>query len=493
MGNGIENQPEEKKKPQDAFRLSDMVVESVDLVDRAANKRRFILFKREAGMSKQDGVQITESHEGEVISVVPDPESGTTGAVAKGEEKPEEKAKPKKVCEVCGKDPCICDKAKTEEEKAKTKKVCEVCGKEPCICAKGKEKPEATTEEKAAAIVCPKCGTEGKGKAGDKCPKCGADMAVKSADAEKKPEEEDKACKKPKKEEPQKKDLPNEAKKTADAEAKVKEDEKAKAKEDEEKKKAATDKAIPGPVATALNAAFREATERLMSVATALRQATVTQDQSSTPLPAKVSSEIEAIKTLLGSVVQRYPSPASKCETSDAELLKQALSLPGPVRDAVLEKVRMAIEKLLSVMRAVKEIPTDDTKTNTPMPPEIGNAVKAVVADLEAICSKYPSPASKSVDVLAALQKNFDEIKEVVGGLLAGTTVNQTVSKADSDKVAGLEKRVADLTAELAVLKEKKLTIPPGNSNPDEGTGVKKNEGRFKWPADLAESVKNKK
>jgi DNA-directed RNA polymerase subunit M/transcription elongation factor TFIIS len=546
--------PDEEKKKA-TFRLTDMVVESVDLVDRAANKRRFLLVKREDDMA---GKVKTATDQGEVINViVADPESGVEKA---------EEDKAKKPCEVCGKDPCVCEK---EKDKEKAKKVCETCGKDPCVCAKDKEKAkpkedvkcpdcgqtpcvckkeakaeqgktgDKKVEEEKAALVCPKCGYEGAGKVGSMCPKCNTAL-----ESPKKKSEEDKACKKPKTKEEELLDEKNGKKPTKEEvlaeeekgdvmvcpkcgatmpkppnykggdfkcpkcdgmmKPKGAKSEKPEAKEEkpakDEKTEKGTEKAMPKPVQEALLAGMREATERLMSVVSVLRSATVTQEQSPAPLPNKIFGEVEAIKTLLASIVQRYPSPTSK---SDAEIeecvrgvLKQGgLSLPGPVRDAVVEKVRAVIEKLLSAMRVTRETTTTDEKLDNPMPTGLSSAIKSCVTELESITSKYPSPSSKSASMLDDLQKHLAGIKEIVATALNGMPIaDMTIETKKSDDkkddvIAALNKRLDDLTASFKELQGKKF-IPGSNAaDADDGkTETKKSKG-FTWPLDLAEGL----
>jgi len=88
----FETELEAKKRKQDentVHRLTDMLVTDVDIVDRPANGRRFLLFKRGCGMADVSSVEITEKDGGELIAVSvsePDVESGADSSEKNTEE-----------------------------------------------------------------------------------------------------------------------------------------------------------------------------------------------------------------------------------------------------------------------------------------------------------------------------------------------------------------------------------------------------------------------
>jgi hypothetical protein len=76
--------------------------------------------------------------------------------------------------------------------------------------------------------------------------------------------------------------------------------------------------AMPAAVKTALQRVLAEATERLMAVVNAVRQATTNNDKSPRPLPAPLGREIMAIGALLQTVLRKYPSPVAGGPDKDA-------------------------------------------------------------------------------------------------------------------------------------------------------------------------------
>ncbi len=297
-------------------------------------------------------------------------------------------------------------------------------------------------------------------------------------------------------------------------------------------------KAIPVPVRDAVVRALREAAERLMSVNVALRAATVTQDKVAAPLPDSVAREIKAIKALVRSVLQRYPYPspsgAAKAEAGDEgadaspddtggsqdtgtteqgteplevgfetahEMMKQAaaLTLPAAVRDAVSAKVRGATELLLSIVAAVTKMQTTEERLPSPLPAETATAIGKALGIFDEILKKYPAPAAKSDDAMAALNKHFEAIKGIVTELAkdGGAIV---VKETDGDSKGGEggkptpveDPRIGELMKKVEANTEliKKMAGTPGASNAlaDEGREtVAKGEGEeVDWGFDLS-------
>lgn len=424
-------------------RLRDLQVPDVDIVDRPANRRRFLIVKKEDGMSEETAGN--EFSTGDIDIDLADPESGTapaapaapaaddTGAAAAPAT---DDAKPENV-------------AKAEEIK------------------KAAAAHAALLQEKLDAIK--KIADEISAGAGTMDAK---DLKTKIGQLER---------------------LGWKVEGVADVVSISK----------AEGEGGTTDvaKAIPTPVRDAVVKALREASERLMSVNVALRGATVTQDKVSAPLPDPIAREIKAIKTQVGSVLQRYPSPASagksegEGETEPAEvgyetaheMMKQAaaLTLPAPVRDAVSAKVRGATELLQSIIGAVQKMETTEERVSAPLPPETATAIVKAVGILDEIIKQFPAPAAKSDDAISALGQHFDAIKNLVAGLAGGTVVVKEEPKPEEnpllDALMGQVKKNSDLL--------EKMAKTPGSSNalPDDGkTPVRKDEGAVEWGMDLA-------
>lgn len=480
-------------------------------------------------MPDGEKVDVTQNQDGQVTAVdVSDPESGASGGVAKDDAAAE--------VAVTG------GNKEGEQTEPIVKDEDPVEGTEDADPAKVVGGPDTV-------LVCPKCGHEmkkplGKPARETKCPECGEQMAAKTDAGEDDAEEED-----------------------------------------------LSKAMIPKPVKAAVLAGLREGSERLMSLLAVLRAAKTTEDQVKAPLPNKVFSEIKAIQTLLASLVQRYPAPASKEEDgvekaatahqsllsekfaaiaqigaeiakagegmdpsdlkaklsqltdiawsvreiaivtavvkrdekidggsgADAiqELLKQAagLTIPKPVRDAVIEKIRAQVEKILSVMKQFRDMKETDEETKTPMPGKLAGAIKGVANDLGAIIQKYPSPATKHDSILFNLQKHLEGIKEIVSQVLSSESFTEgeeekkveeeggeasgevaksgTEEEDEKTRFAKLEKRMDDITKLLTGKKsDDDSAVQDSNATDADGSPEKVKKSVHSWPQDLAAHVK---
>lgn len=449
-------------------RLRDLQVPDVDIVDRPANKRRFLIVKKEDGMPEETtGNEFSTG--GDIDYDLADPESGTPPAAAP--------ATP--AAGDTGTEPTT-DNAGTAPDSATDDATPEAIAKaERESVKKAAEAHAALLAEKIAAIQ--KIADEIRTGAGTMDAK---DLKSKISQLERLGWKIDDPA-----------NVINVLKS-----------------EGAEGEAAAVAKAIPTPVRDAVVKTLREASERLMSVNVALRGATVTQETMSTPLPDAVAREIKAIQTLVKSVVQRYPYPSptgtAKGEAAEPEaatdlqdigfetaheMMKQAaaITLPAAVRDAVSAKVRGATELLLSIVDAVKKMETTEERLTAPLPAETATAVNKTIGILDEILTKYPSPAAKSDDAIAQLGRHFKAIESIVSSLAGGAVVTKdepasSPAPVEDSRVGELMKRVEENTELI-----KKMAGVPATSNAlaDEGrTPVVKDEGeKVDWGMDLAE------
>jgi len=213
-------------------RLLDMEVKEVSLVDRAANRRRFLLIKREEGMETPIGDEVIENENGELTTEpesVPEDVDKAMGPIPKGVKDSVLKVATEALSKLMGVVNKIKDAPTTDEQidqpiPAELMKECEAIGKlimtigekypsptsgraADTAKAEGAEPestepetpadpqaPQAADTEKAVGAenkvcVCAKCGYEEVGKAGEMCtekvcPKCGAKMARKGVEQE---------------------------------------------------------------------------------------------------------------------------------------------------------------------------------------------------------------------------------------------------------------------------------------------------------------------
>jgi hypothetical protein len=149
------------------------------------------------------------------------------------------------------------------------------------------------------------------------------------------------------------------------------------------------------------------------------------------------------------------------------------------------------IEKILSIMRSLREMTTNDEQTDKPMPDEVAKPLVAIVTELGEIGKKYPSPASKSTETLADLDKYFAAIRNIVGNSIGSSANIEGLIKSES-RAERMEKNLDALLERFGV---NKAPEKPAKSNAlsDEGKiETKKNSTAFVWPSDLAEEIKKK-
>lgn len=468
----IEPEAKKKKKEDSVHRLTDMLVTDVDIVDKPANGRRFLLFKRGCGMADVSSVEITEKDGGELIAVEvsePDVESGADSS-GSGDNKKEVKtdSSEKTTEDVAKAEPGEGQGAGGERQGDG--------GRTECICA---ECGNVMTHEKGTPCT------------SIKCDKCGGAMVGKSETEEK-------------------------------AEEKTDEKTDEEAGEKTEEKKSEEGNTLPGPVKAAILSSVGEATDRLMGVQTVLRSANVSVDKVSAPLPNKIYGELKAIGELLSGVSTQYASPTTKSESGAGEfvrdILKQAgVVMHGEVRDSVMASVGAGVERLMALSTSVKAFEEVEAKAEGTMPTSITEAIKAVTDSLSDVVDKFPSPAAKSDEVLAKLEEFFDGIKTVVSEVLSSSGIipeekakepeeeeevmedDELAKSANSKKDVLTEMKksidilLADMKAKETVKATEKKELPSSNATDADAGGdkkeVEKSAPKVSWPTDMAESV----
>lgn len=436
---------EERERTKANVRLHDMVVESVDLVDRPANLKRFLIVKREDKMGNTNG----ENSDLETVGVA-DPESGAqpdpaatgaatgdagadTGAAATGDTKPKPVAK----------------EGDAEDDAAKARGEGQGVG--------GSRQGDGG----ASVCVCPKCGEEiehsrGTPCAEAKCPKCGASMVGKGDVA---------------------KAIP-----TPVRDAVVKTLREA------------------GERLVGVNNALRSATVTQDRVNAPLPDAVFREIKAVQTLVKSILQRYP-FPSAAGTAEKAEGDPVDVGLEMSVALMKQAgeMKIPEPVRDAVAASVREASETVLSIANAVKDMATTDETVDAPLPAETAKSIGEVLGTLETVLEKYPAPAAKSDAAMAVLEKSFDAIRDVVKGFAAGEIIVKSEGGAASieiDKLVETVKAQADTVAKLTA-DVAKLSGQPGASNALEDAGggaedVNKGAGKTAWPQDIAADIKKR-
>lgn len=132
---------------------------------------------------------------------------------------------------------------------------------------------------------------------------------------------------------------------------------------------------------------------------------------------------------------EKAKQPDDDDEEDEDEEKKKArkaehLSIPKPVKEAVLRALTEALERLMSVANQVKEAEESTEQMDAPVPDEIGAEVRSIAEVLRGVGERYPSPATKGAvakagarmakDRLDRFQKAMallaDILKELTGG-----------------------------------------------------------------------------
>lgn len=131
----------------------------------------------------------------------------------------------------------------------------------------------------------------------------------------------------------------------------------------------AADKAelmIPGPVKEAVTRSATEALNRLQSLVNMVKTAGATDEESKTPLPAKIGAELKAVAGMLGGIGEKYPSPMSKDEDGAG--------------DGEVEKADDGSAKILAALEDLKKLlaePTEKAEDEKPQAPDLSGIAKA--------------------------------------------------------------------------------------------------------------------
>ena len=286
-------------------RLRDIVVEEVSLVDRAANKRRFLVVKRSSEMA--DGKSEDRGK----------PQQGPAGAAQRG---PGKKTKPKPDEDV--------DKARSRTTRA----------------ASDEEDEDEEETEKA--------------------------RRSRSSQDEDDEEEDDEvgSAKAGSTEEDEEDDEDDEEDDETNA---TKTRTRAKAEGDE------SDLALPPAMKTAVLRVLAQALERLMAVATQVKDADASDDETDPSVPDSLTGELEDVGELLEEVGEQLADPAIKADG------KKSVAAKGRAAKAAVSKAgrRMAkdrLDRFQKALEALSSILKELTAERKPPAPAAGAAKKSL-------------------------------------------------------------------------------------------------------------------
>ena len=456
MNSLLTNGQEQGKSKKQVHRLTDMVVEDVDLVDRAANKRHFLLFKREGSMTDTTKVGVTTTDEGEVIAVqVSEADVESASDLAKTEIIEEvEKAE---VSEEMTDE----EKEKLKEEEAKAEVLEE-------------EAPDKTKEEEVEVLE--EEDDPGKMKEEEKAEVLEEEDPDKTKEEEVEEEKFDitaevQGAMVSKMEQVTERlmgvqsvlraanvttekltaPLPNkiysEINEIAGLIKSLLKPEMAQTEKfdsDESSlrnllKQAGID--IPSDVREAVTVGLRSAIERLLSIMRDVKGIEITEEKAAAPLPKEMVDALLAVAADLASLVEQYPSPASK---SDAIVLKLNEHFDGIQKS--VEGIRGLVSEVLSSASIVSE-PVE----------EVAEKAEEEVKEEEEMEGDPKKTEKKDDDRVSNLETKMDEIVSLL---------NKAVNPG---------------------AKPKKDVIPASNADDaDSASPVEKRKENFVWPYDLA-------
>lgn len=114
---------------------------------------------------------------------------------------------------------------------------------------------------------------------------------------------------------------------------------------------------------------------------------------------------------------------------ADDGVAKQALTIPKPVKAAVLRLATEALERQLSLVDTIKSAKETDEQVAKPLPAQLSREIAAIVKLLQGIGERYPSPVAGNADAA----KSDDATDAVVlDDLLAAlNTITEQVTPID--------------------------------------------------------------
>ena len=346
-------------------RLRDIVVEEVSLVDRPANKRRFLVVKRRNGMAADETAPETTSDGLKVTDV--------TKAARKPKNEEAEKARRRaKPADGDGDEPA--EKArKPGEDEEETEK------------ARGKKPGCDDGAEEAAKARKPKDPTD-----------------------DNEPDEAEKARReKPADEEEKKK------RRAAKADGDPDDDDEDPDDDDDDDEEEDDELVLAAPVRVAVASTLTQVLQRGLDLLNRVKVASEPDSETEAPLPSDVGSEIDALSELLSGITESYPSPsekAAKVQKAGARMAKERL-----------DRFHKAMELLSGILteltgKAAPEGATQGQRTTDPSKPNRGAGVDPDNTGLSAATAFADVPGLKDVlkgvsDLTRIVKRQDDELR----------------------------------------------------------------------------------
>ena len=198
------------------------------------------------------------------------------------------------------------------------------------------------------------------------------------------------------------------------------------------------------------------------------------------------------------------------------------LTIPKPVKEAVLRALTEALERLMSVANQVKEAHETEEQMDAPVPDEVGAEVLAIAEVLRGVGERYPSPATKgrvakagarmAKDRLDRFQKALTLLAEILKELTDGKqpapaptagAAEAGVKKRDAGSapppVPGMAELVAGITELTRVVKRQEEELARvrqargvSNAIPVDG-GRRREPEEVSWPFDMNRPISRDK
>lgn len=220
----------------------------------------------------------------------------------------------------------------------------------------------------------------------------------------------------------------------------------------------------------------------------------------------------------------KHPKEGDEDDGDEKEKRRKAqhLTIPKPVKEAVLRALTEALERLMSVANQVKGAHDSDEQIDTPLPDEVGAEVRAIAAVLRGVGERYPSPTAKAavakagarmakdrldrfhkaMTLLAEILKELTDSKDVPAAPTAGAAeagVRKRDDGAAPPSVPGLKELVSgigDLTRVVKRQEEELARIRQArgvsNAIPVDGARRKEPED-VSWPMDMNRPISRDK
>jgi len=137
-----------------------------------------------------------------------------------------------------------------------------------------------------------------------------------------------------------------------------------------------------------------------------------TKDQLGAEIVEDADGKLTAIDKAKGDDEEQGETKAAARPDKEEDESKQALVIPGAVKQALLKATTEALQRLMATVNAIKGAEETDEKLDKPTPDSVARELHAVSQLLGGALERYPAPIAKAGAKLAS--KRRDQLKNVI-------------------------------------------------------------------------------